>query len=808
MLARRRSSVERSRTVIGFLINQSEGRYQALLRRGLTDFCREKGIALRLFGGRSFASPYGHEDDENHIYSLARPGRRPERLDGLVVATASIANYITVDQVAAFLDGYRPLPIVSIGLQIGSYPTVVSDSAVGITEVVTHLVHSHGHRRVAFLSGPPRPPDAHERLEAYFSAVRAAGLPPDSRLVLPGDFTYGSGERLAAALDVSGGLPFDAVVAANDDSALGFLAGMERRGFTCPRDFALTGFDDLPDARFASPALTTVHQPMYQEGWAAGEKLLALLAGKDPAAVEPTEPLTCSVVYRRSCGCSEALRVASRIHRGTERPAGAPPAALRDTVVAAAASEGKISARNRAQAHEVLAALADTILLDLRAFRDQPLYLQTLAEWFDLTSGWEDFSADWHRILTLLHREVLRSIVDLRKREHADDLLQAGFALLARKAGERDARELGALRGVMRVFRDLSGRLSTVADVESLLQALRELLPETGLTRLTLYLHRAGPVPLDREARDAFAGEMVEHPIIDGGTGDEQVFLPIVSRRHAHGYALLESDRMDGLILDLVRDQLADALGSILLARERSRAEEELRRSEERFRELASAVPMMVLETDLALNVSYVNPAARAGLGLAPGEACNLERHLSAEDEPAARELVQRLAHVRVTSYPNVRLLDKDRRRYVPVVQVTGIFDAAGRLAGLRWNALDPLPLLVGGMLPDPAFFTERKITGREQEVVELLLQGFRIRDMADRLFIAESTVKGHLTQVYNKLGISGREELLQLVQEEQIRRRGFSAHVFGLVSRLLHVDEEAEPGEAEEPVHPRVRSS
>jgi DNA-binding CsgD family transcriptional regulator len=107
-------------------------------------------------------------------------------------------------------------------------------------------------------------------------------------------------------------------------------------------------------------------------------------------------------------------------------------------------------------------------------------------------------------------------------------------------------------------------------------------------------------------------------------------------------------------------------------------------------------------------------------------------------------------------------------------------------------------------MLPDPAFFAERKITGREREVIELLLQGFRIRDMADRLSIAESTVKGHLTQVYDKLGINGRAELLQLIQDEQVRRRGFSAYVFGLVSRLVSGDAEGEPEVAAEPARQR----
>lgn len=776
-----------TRTAIGFLVNQSEGRYQSVLRRGLSDLCRERGVALRLFVGRSLASPYGTEDDENHVYALARPGRREERLDGLVVSAASIGSFVPVERTARFLESFRPLPIVTIGLAAPGHPALVCDNARGFTDLLMHLVRVHGHRRFGYLGGPVHAPDANARLEIFRSALRGAGLEPDPQLILRGDFTHRSGEREAASLEVPGQLPFDALVAANDDMALGFMEGLEKRGFVCPRDYAITGFDDLPDARIASPALTTVHQPLYREGRMAGERLLSMIAaGGDPGSGPLVDALPATPIIRRSCGCSEEPRIASRVHRAGD-PKVAPLGSLREAVVAAA-EELSLSVRNRDQAGDVLSALAETILLDLRTFRDHPLFLQTLGEWFDLTTGWEDFSADWHSLLTLFHHETLKTIVDPRSREHVDDLMQAGFALLARKAGERDARELSALRGVMSVFRDLSGRLSTVTDVDGLLQALRDLGPQAGLTRLEVLLLRGGPVPLGQDDRDALEGEVERKICIAAGSGDEQSIIPLVSRRHAHGYLLVESVRGDGLVFDLVRDQISQALGSILLARERSQAEDALRRSEERFRELAGAVPMMVLETDLALNVTYVNPAGREGLGLTAEPDASLRRHLPPEDEALASDLVRRIGQVRTLSYPGVRLVNHAGRRYVPVIQISGVFDRADQLTGIRWNALDPLPLLAGGMLPDPAFFTERKITGREQEVVELLLQGFRIRDMADRLSIAESTVKGHLTQVYNKLGISGRDELLRLFQEEQVRSRGFNAYVFGLVGRLLNV--------------------
>ena len=143
-----------TRPVIGLLINQIEGRYQSQLRRGLSDFCRDQRVPLRLFVGRSLASPYGSEDDENHVYGLARPGRRGERLDGLVVTAGSIGNFLPTDEIQRFLASFAPLPLVTIGLKIPGHPAVASENAAGITELVTHLVHEHGARRLAFLAGP------------------------------------------------------------------------------------------------------------------------------------------------------------------------------------------------------------------------------------------------------------------------------------------------------------------------------------------------------------------------------------------------------------------------------------------------------------------------------------------------------------------------------------------------------------------------------------------------------------------------------------------------------------------------------
>jgi LacI family transcriptional regulator len=163
------------------------------------------------------------------------------------------------------------------------------DNRQGARLAVDHLL-ALGHRAVAFLAGPAGNSDAAERLLGYRDALTAGGLRLDPRLELPGDFTEESGFRSAARLARLPGPP-TAVCAANDAMAIGCLAGLRERGLAVPADVSLVGFDDVPIARYLTPALTTVHVPIAELGrramrcvldalvpGAAGEPLRAVIA--------------------------------------------------------------------------------------------------------------------------------------------------------------------------------------------------------------------------------------------------------------------------------------------------------------------------------------------------------------------------------------------------------------------------------------------------------------------------------------------------------------------------------------------------
>ncbi|QFZ19249.1 LacI family DNA-binding transcriptional regulator [Saccharothrix syringae] len=188
------------------------------------------------------------------------------------------------------------LPVVMIddrGSRPG-FPSVITTNREGARAAARHLVAA-GRRHFAVVTGPADFGCVRERLDGFLDALGELGVHVDPRLVVEGDFTT---ERGAVATEklMAAGLPFDAVFAHNDLSALGVTKALAAAGRVVPDDVAVVGFDDIPIAGHAD--LTTVRQPMREMGEAAARLLLSRLEGATP----PVDPvvLPTTLVVRRT----------------------------------------------------------------------------------------------------------------------------------------------------------------------------------------------------------------------------------------------------------------------------------------------------------------------------------------------------------------------------------------------------------------------------------------------------------------------------------------------------------------------------
>jgi LacI family transcriptional regulator len=117
------------------------------------------------------------------------------------------------------------------------------------------------HKRIAYISGPLDFVDAKQRLAGHKRALEEAGVKFDERLLYEGDYHETGGQDALNAL-FEKGIPFTAVVCANDEMAAGAMAAAHERGLELPRELSIVGFDDAPISRYVYPKLTTIHYPI------------------------------------------------------------------------------------------------------------------------------------------------------------------------------------------------------------------------------------------------------------------------------------------------------------------------------------------------------------------------------------------------------------------------------------------------------------------------------------------------------------------------------------------------------------------
>ncbi|MGY1455872.1 LacI family DNA-binding transcriptional regulator [Streptomyces sp. SS8] len=176
---------------------------------------------------------------------------------------------------------------------------VDTDNRGGARQAVEHLLR-RGRRRIAVITGPLDQTSALDRLDGYLDALGLSE--PDPALVAHGDFTAEGGERaMAELLDRSPGP--DAVFAGNDLTATGALRTLRARGVRVPQDVAVVGYDDLEQAAWAEPALTTVRQDIQGMGRMMAELLLRRLGLVGASGGErPTPVVTPARLVVRASG--------------------------------------------------------------------------------------------------------------------------------------------------------------------------------------------------------------------------------------------------------------------------------------------------------------------------------------------------------------------------------------------------------------------------------------------------------------------------------------------------------------------------
>tara|TARA_B100000378_G_scaffold85847_1_gene67744 strand:+ start:461 stop:1396 length:936 start_codon:yes stop_codon:yes gene_type:complete len=198
-------------------------------------------------------------------------GEIRRRCDALVLCAPRMEDDILAQTV---LD-LAPVVLTNRSNTVIDAPTLSADSRTGFENLARHL-YTLGHRRLAYVEGPEGSAN-HNRLRGLEDFVRSVEGVSLQRV--PGGATSTSGMDAVDALVKSRAT---AAIAFNDLVGLGVVHGLSERGLRVPDDISVTGFDDIPFARFMTPTLTTASVPHEILGGLAWSRLHALIEGRTP----------------------------------------------------------------------------------------------------------------------------------------------------------------------------------------------------------------------------------------------------------------------------------------------------------------------------------------------------------------------------------------------------------------------------------------------------------------------------------------------------------------------------------------------
>lgn len=220
-------------------------------------------------------------------------------LDGILIYSAGITNRVRSDYISQITDCYPQIPIVNVGNINPTLPSVVVDNQTPFREFAHHLVKTKGCSQIAFVGGPEGNFDALQRLAGFEQGLAECGQTLAAEYCWPGQFSVSSGGLAVRHHYGQNSPPPEAIVCANDLSAIGVMNQLIDMGIRIPEQCLVVGFDDLEYSKVIPIPLSTGRYPIFEMGATAARHLIDWLEGRQPVSV--TE-VPSSVVFRTSSG--------------------------------------------------------------------------------------------------------------------------------------------------------------------------------------------------------------------------------------------------------------------------------------------------------------------------------------------------------------------------------------------------------------------------------------------------------------------------------------------------------------------------
>jgi DNA-binding LacI/PurR family transcriptional regulator len=277
-----RAMSTRRTLTIGLVVTSIADPFVSEVVRGIEETALDHGYSVILCNSTG--------DPEREIIAVRT--LREKWVDAVIVTSSRVGSfYARLSEIQ--------VPVVLINTQQpGEYSFSVRNDDLRGGQLAAEYLLRLGHRRVAYVAGPPEASSSQLRLQGCQQILHDAGASIPSGWIVQGDGRPEMGQRNVRPLLQSADLP-TAIFCYNDMTAMGVISAIKEQGFGIPQDVSVLGYDDIAAAAYLDPPLTTIAQAKYTLGQKATEMTLQLIQSR--AAPVQDVLLQPHLIVRASC---------------------------------------------------------------------------------------------------------------------------------------------------------------------------------------------------------------------------------------------------------------------------------------------------------------------------------------------------------------------------------------------------------------------------------------------------------------------------------------------------------------------------
>lgn len=243
---------------VGILVSELHGPFYGEMLSGIENECRSAGKHVIIAAGHSEEA--SEKDGIEFLISRS--------CDALILHVEAVSD----DYLIKLANGNMPIVLINRFIPQLADNCISLDNELG-GYLATKQLLQQGHTQLAYMAGPMWKSDAKDRYHGHLRAMAEHGLSFNPALLAEGDFQDSSGSACMQQL-LAKGLPFTALVCANDEMAAGAMEVARTHGLNVPQDLSIVGFDNLILARYIYPKLTTIDYPIGEMGRMAARWVL------------------------------------------------------------------------------------------------------------------------------------------------------------------------------------------------------------------------------------------------------------------------------------------------------------------------------------------------------------------------------------------------------------------------------------------------------------------------------------------------------------------------------------------------------